>query len=260
MATAITTGYMSIFKDLEPKTRIFLIKNSKSTNGLRYILQSKHTGRKPLTYFDGKINRALRWATNQISPFLDEQDGYATVEPIIFENGKLIVDATNINLQKFLMLHPKFENVFHLFDKEKVVKDEYKTLEEQLDAQIKIKELPIEELESVARVALKSQGVNPSDMTSTELRRDMLIWAKRNPAELENILGDENIQLRNLAVRAVEQNILFIKPDQRTVVWAADKRQKVLVAPYGENVYTALAEHFKTDNGLDDMQKISNLL
>jgi len=88
----------------------------------------------------------------------------------------------------------------------------------------------------------------------------MLIWAKQNPAEMFNLLDDENIKLRNVAVRAVEMNILHIKDDQRTVVWANDKRQKVIVAPYGENVYSALASFFKTDEGLDVMQKITNLL
>ena len=118
----------------------------------------------------------------------------------------------------------------------------------------------IEELEAVARVALKGSGRSVSDMTSTELKRDMLIWAKNNTKEVRILLDDENIKLRNVAVRAVEMGILHIKDDQRTITWGSDKRQKIIQTPYGDNVYSALAAYFKTDEGLDVMQKITNLL
>ena len=44
-------------------------------------------------YFDERqeLNRALRYARNQKSPFEDEQDGNAIVEPIVFEDGFLSV-------------------------------------------------------------------------------------------------------------------------------------------------------------------------
>ena len=73
-------------------------------------------------------------------------------------------------------------------------------------------------------------------------------------------MGDENLKLRNLAVRAVEEGLLAISSDGRTVTWADDKSEKVMVAPYGENVYSALGAYFKTDVGLDVMQNIVNKL
>ena len=101
---------------------------------------------------------------------------------------------------------------------------------------------------------------NVSSMTSSELRRDMILWAKKNPAEFMNLINDENLKLRNLAVRAVDMNILHIKQDNRTVVWGDNKKEKIIVAPYGENVYSALALFFKTDEGLDVLQNITNKL
>jgi hypothetical protein len=250
-------GYDSILGDFQPKQRVFILKGKK--NPLRFQIQSKHAARKPLTYFDGRLNRALRYATNQITPFIDEQDGYATLEPIVFENGTLIVPDWNVNLQKFLLIHPEMGRTFIEFDPDAEATDTYEKMNIELEAQIAIRELSIDELEAVARVALKGVS-NVSNMTSNELKRDMLIWAKNNPSLTFDILNDENIKLRNIAVRAVESNILFVKDDQRTVVWSDDKRQKVLAAPYGENVYSALAAYFKTDEGLDVMQKIVNLL
>jgi len=88
----------------------------------------------------------------------------------------------------------------------------------------------------------------------------MILWAKNNPSQFIDLLNDENLKLRNIAVRAVESGVLHIKEDNRTVVWSEDKRQKVVVVPYGENVYSALGMFFKTDEGLDVLQKIMNKL
>jgi hypothetical protein len=251
------SGYNDILPTLEIKQRVFLLKSNR--NPLRYMIPVKHSSRKPLLYFDGQMNRALRYASNQITPFVDEQDGMCVVEPIVFENGKLITAATEINLQKFLFLHPLFDKLFYEFDPNKDAQDTLEQMNSELDAQIAVKNMPIDELESVARVALKGKA-DVSKMTSAELRRDMLVWSKANPKEFLSLLNDENIRLRNVAVKAVEMKILHIKDDNRTVVWEKDKRQKVHVVPYGENVYAGLAEFFKTDEGLDVLQKITNEL
>ena len=250
------SGYESVFPSIQLKSRIFILHGGKTP--LRYMLPVKHSNTKPLTYFDGALNRALSWATNQVSPFVDEQDGLATVEPIIFENGKLVVPEYNINLVKFLYIHPDFNSKFYEFDAEKTAGEEVQTLTTSLDAQVAAKELDITELEAVARVLKK--GENISNMTSSELRRDMIIFSRNNPKEFLSLLGDENLKLRNLAVRAVEEGLLAISSDGRTVTWADDKSEKVMVAPYGENVYSALGAYFKTDVGLDVMQNIVNKL
>lgn len=191
---------------------------------------------------------------------MDEQDGVATLEPIVFENGKLIVEDFNVNLQKFLFMHPDYDKIFFELDKEKNAKDDVDEMVSALDAQIMAKDLPIDELEAIARVVMKGSGVNVSNMTSSELRRDMIIWAKSNPGEFMDLVDDENLKLRNIAVRAVEMGVLHIKSDNRTVVWSNNKKKKVIVAPFGENVYSALALFFKTDEGLDVLQKITNSL
>lgn len=250
-------GYSALFPNLQPKTRVFVLTSNRTP--IRHMIAVKHTGSKPLTYNDNGLNRALRWATNQVTPFVDEQDGLVTLSPIVFENGTLIVDSSNMNLQKFLMVHPAFGVKFEEFDKEKDANEQVQNMVGKLDAQIAAKDLDINDLEAIARVVLKGKS-NISLMTSSELKRDMIIWAGNNPGEFMDLLNDENLKLRNLAVRAVEMNILSIKSDNRTVVWGDKKSDKVIVAPYGENVYSALALFFKTDEGLDVLQKITNKL
>ena len=258
MATKTATksfGYNSILPKLEHKDRVFILKGNSSP--IRLMISVKHTSRRPLTYFDGSLNRALRYATNQLTPFVDEQDGVVTLEPVTFENGTLIVPSWNVNLQKFLMIHPQFNKLFFELDKEQEASKEVEDIYSEIDAQVEAKNLDINDLEAIARVVMKG---NVSSMTSSELRRDMILWAKKNPAEFMNLINDENLKLRNLAVRAVEMNILHIKQDNRTVVWGDNKKEQIIVAPYGENVYSALALFFKTDEGLDVLQNITNKL
>ncbi len=53
------------------------------------MLASRNSRRFPLLWFDEEKGeqRALRYARNQQSPFEDEQDGNAILEPIVFEDG-----------------------------------------------------------------------------------------------------------------------------------------------------------------------------
>jgi hypothetical protein len=61
------------------------------------------------------INRPLRFARNQRSPFQDEQDETAIVEPIVFENGVLRVSKQDTVLQEFLKYHPGNGRIFEEF-------------------------------------------------------------------------------------------------------------------------------------------------
>ena len=71
---------------------------------LTYMLASRNSARYPLMWFDEEqnINRPLRYAKNQKSPFEDEQDGNAILEPILFEDGILHVPKNNQVLQQIL--------------------------------------------------------------------------------------------------------------------------------------------------------------
>lgn len=240
----------------EIKDRVYILKGGISP--VNYILRSRHHQNKPLQYFDGEISRALRYATNQTSVFLDEQYGDATIGTIIFKDGKLLVPKEQVVLQKFLsVFHPDLGKVYEEFDPNAKAEIEIASEEEKLDAQNLVREMDIEDLEAIARVAL---GSSVSNMTSKEMKRDMLIYARNNPKEVTDLANDENIKLRNIAVRAVEMGILYIKDDNRTVCWNNKEKEKIVTVPYGENVYSALAAFFKTDDGLDVMQGIVNKL
>jgi len=87
--------------------RTFLLKREKTP--VSFILQARDMPTKRLMYYDEtkKKNRSLRYAANQDSPFIDEQDNDSVIlEPIIFKDGVLKVDETNHVLLRFLQCHP----------------------------------------------------------------------------------------------------------------------------------------------------------
>jgi len=96
-------------------------------------------------------------------------------------------------------------------------------------------------------------------MTSKELKRDVILYAKNNPQLLLQLANDENVVIRAVGVRAVEAGILKLAPDQRTFNWASNGR-KIMTVPFDENPYSALAAFFKTDDGIEIYQSIEKRL
>ena len=253
---------MSKTKQTEPqnwevKDRTYLLMGPH--NPLTYTISSRHSRRFPLLWFDEELKeqRELRYATNQNSPFVDEQKGEATLGHIMFKNGTLTVPKEKQNLQKLLSLyHPMLNRKYQEFDSVLIAVDELDTLEMELDAMNAAKAMDIDQAEAILRVEI---GSKVSKMTSKEIKRDLLIFAKRNPELFLDLANDENIQLRNFAIKACEANIIKLSPDQRDFKWASNGK-KLMTAPFDENPYSAMAAFFKTDEGIEIFQSIEKKL
>ena len=96
-------------------------------------------------------------------------------------------------------------------------------------------------------------------MSSKELKRDLLIYAKRNPALFLELVNDENVMLRNFGIKATEAGILKLSSDQRSFLWASNDR-KLMTIPFEEHPYSALAAWFKTDEGMEIYSNIEKRL
>ena len=82
-------------------------------------------------------------------------------------------------------------------------------------------------------------------MSSKELKRDLLVYAKNNPFAFLQLANDDNVQLRNFAVKATENAIITLSQDQRTFSWASNGK-KLMKVPFEENPYSAFAAFLKT--------------
>jgi len=240
----------------EFKDRFYFLMTGRTP--LTYTIPSKHTRRYPLMHFDEEkgYQRELRYATNMQSPFKDEQKGEATLRHIVFENGSLIVKANQQNLQKFLELHPQNGVVFAEHKPEVIAEDQFDALEMEVAAMNIAYEMDIEQAEAILRV---EQGSSVSKMSSKELKRDLLLFARKQPRTFINLSEDENVILRNFGINAVEAKILKLSPDNKTFSWASNGR-KLMTVPFDEHPYTALASWFKTDEGIEVYKSIEKKL
>lgn len=236
--------------EIEVKDRTYVLVTESTP--LSYQLRSKHTRFNPLLWFDGNIQRAMRYCSNQLSFFEDRQDDNALLEPIVFEDGVLHVRAEKNLLQQFLAAHPDYGVVFKELDPEQESEEQLESEYKALDAAISVREADIHDLEAIARVLWKGKV---DKMMSSEIRNDLFKWAKANPEKYMSLANNSDIRLRNLGVRAVDMGVLKVVDDGRAVAWV-DNGEKLISVPFGENVYSALASYFKTDEGMDAMEKI----
>jgi len=241
----------------EIKDRNYFLTHNQSP--VTYTLSSKHTRRFPLLYFDDEKNvqRELRYATNQNSPFVDEQKGMATLEHIVFRDGVLNVPKEKQSLQKLLSLyHPGRNKKYRELDEVKIATNELEDLENEFKAISYAREISLEQAEAILRVEV---GSSVSNMSSKELKRDLLIFAKRNPILFLELATDENVELRNVAIKATEQSVIKLSQDQRTFAWASNGK-KLMQVPFDENPYSAFAVFLKTDEGIEVYKSIQKKL
>ena len=241
----------------EMKDRRYYLKNN--IEPLTYTIPSKHTRKHALLYFDEEkgSQRELRYATNQDSPFVDEQQGEATLGHIIFKDGALIVPKEKQNLQKLLSLyHPLRNKSYGEFDAVEEATDDLTLLNLQVDALNAARSIDVDIAEAILRVEM---GSKVNEMSSKEIKRDILVFARQNPVLFIELVQDENVQLRNVAIKAQEAGIIRLAQDQRTFSWASNNK-KLMNIPFDENPYSAMAAFFKTDEGVEVFKSIEKKL
>ena len=241
----------------EIKDRLYTLKNNKRP--LVLSIPSKHTARKALLFFDEEkgYQRELKYATNQATPFVDEHKGTATLGRIVFRDGALMVPKNNQVLQKLLSLyHPMSGKVYEEYKPQQQAASQLDWIEAEIEALNLAKSLDIEQMEAILRVQF---GSKVNELSSSELKRDGLIFAKRNPVLFVELANDDNVQLRNFGIKAVESGIIRLSADQRTFTYGEGDR-KLMAVPFDENPYSALAAWFKTDEGVEVYKAIQKRL
>jgi hypothetical protein len=238
-------------KTWEIKSRAYFLKNGKPLS--RSI---KSAG---IYYFDEELGyeRELKYCQNQRTPFVDEMKGDQRLEHIIFRNGVLYVEKEKQTLQKLLSLyHPDKDKLYIEHKPQQKAAEQLDILEMQADAILAAREMDVNMAEAIMRV---EKGSSVDKMSSKELKRDLLVFARNNPALFLELASDDDVQLRNFGIKATEMGILKLSSDQRTFTWGSNDR-KLMNVPFDEHPYTALAAWFKTDEGMEIYSNIEKRL
>jgi hypothetical protein len=224
---------------------------------LSYILPSRNSHRHPLMYFDGTSNRALRYSPNQKSPFEDEQDKNVILEPIIFEDGFLKVPKTNPVLQWFLDIHPDNGLKFEVVDNEKDAETELEVMNYEVDALIAAKQLGLSELERIGRVIL---GRDVTKMSTAELKRDVLVYARNNPKEFLDTLNDPMTNMSATVALMFDKGLLGYRAGKDVHFNLPNNKKRMLTVPYGEDRDYIVASYLQSDEGLETFKLLEPML
>jgi hypothetical protein len=242
----------------ELKDRVYRLKNGQAP--LSFILPNRDTHRYRLLYFDEEkgVQRALRYARNQKSPFEDEQDQNVILETIVFEDGMLFVPRENQVLQKFLSYHPMNGKAFEEVDKEMDAQREVEEMMAEVDALSLAKEVTVEQMEAIARAYL---GVDPSIMTTAELKRDILVFAKKDPLGFIDAATDSDTSAVSDVHRFFSENLLSFRSQKREIWFnTPTNKKRMLVVPFAEDPYKYCTDYFKTDEGVEIYEMLKALV
>ena len=236
----------------EIKDRVYYIKGDKKP--LSQMIRSAN-----IYWFDEEkgYERELKYCENQKTPFVDEMKGEQRLSHIVFRNGALHVTREKTVLQKLLSLyHPQRNVTYEEWKPVLHASNEIDYIELEIEALNAAQNIDIDMVEAIMRVEV---GSAVSNMSSKELKRDLLLYAKRNPSLFLELVNDDNVVLRNFGIKATEMGILKLSSDQRTFTWASNDR-KLMNVPFDEHPYSALAAWFKTDEGMEIYSNIEKRL
>lgn len=245
-------GKDKIEPNWEIKDRYYYLAGNREP--LAYVLKSSG-----LFWFDEEkgYEREIKYTRNQQTVFVDEFKGEAINEHIIFRDGVLSVPRRFQNLQKFLSLYHPAKGVVYLErDEVKEAINELDYIELEIEALNLANGLEIDMAEAIMRAEIGSRA---GKMSSKELKRDLLLFARRNPSLFIELANDENVHLRNIGIKATESRIISLSQDQRTFTWGSTGR-KLMTVPFDEHPYSALAAWFKTDEGMEVFSSIEKRL
>ena len=233
----------------ELKDRVYKLTRDRAP--LSCIIPSRNTQRNPLLYFDEEkgYNRPLRYARNQKTPFEDEQGGNAIVEPVIFTDGLLRVPKTNPVLQEFLHYHPLRGKKFVEIDYGKDAAQLVEAMNVEVDALVEAKSMSIEQLESVGRVIFAK---DVSTVSTAELRRDIMIFARTNPDGFLSAISNPNLKIQSQVQKFFDERLLTYRAKNREVYYnLKGNKKRLVIIPFGVETNDFLGQWFKSDEGVE---------
>ena len=172
----------------------------------------------------------------------------------MFEDGFLSVPRTNPALQAFLHYHPLNGRVFVEVDEEKDAAYEVESFDLEIDALIEARKLSLEQIETLTRVMF---GKDPSTISTAELKRDILVFAKNDPSGFLATLNDPELQFQAKVRKFFEEKLLALRNGDKEVWFNTPTNKKKMVSvPFGEDPYDIAGYFLSSDDGIDSLKML----
>lgn len=200
-----------------------------------------------ITVYDPESDkvREIRYCENEPSIFADEQSSNAIRSQIVFKEGILLVAPNRSNLQDYLKIHPDNKinggSTFTLVNKDVNAQEELDREFVVLDAISIVRDKSIDEL--LPLCLYLNIDVN---QRNNEIRRELLLEAKANPARFVELMDDPFVRTMSVVKQAKEYSILKEKEDG--MYWF-DSGRLIVTAPVGQDPISVMTRFVMTERG-----------
>lgn len=241
-------------KVLRPKT--YRLTDNKSPESM--FIRSGKKGDVVFFDKDKAESRAIRHCPNQRSIFIDEQDQFAVVQPVIFKKGYLDVSEEQPITQQFLDHHPRNGFSFTEINESMEAKENTLGTEMRMDAMCAVREVAkekmgIHKLKSVIAV-MRSSVEEANRMSIEELKSALYNEIDNDVSRFfddkgnVNIFDDQDIHNKYTTLRAIREGIIVKSPNGKSLLWAKDKKL-IATAPRSVDLVDFFADFLNTDDG-----------
>ena len=143
-------------------------------------------------------------------------------------------------------------------DKAKDAAQEVEDLMVEADALTEAKKLSIEQLENVCRVLF---GTDTTKLSTAELKRDVLVFARNNPSDFLEVINDPDLKFMGTIQRLFDQGLLTTRKSGKEVWYnTPTNKTKMLNVPFGAQAEDMAGSFLQSDDGLEALKHLEGLL
>jgi hypothetical protein len=160
-------------------------------------------------------------------------------------------------LQLFLNMHPGFGVQFEVINQAKDAQEDVDIMNSEVDALILARQMSLSQLEMIGRVLFG----DISKISTSELKRDMLVFARKYPADLLNMTNDPMLILQSKVQLFVDNKLLIFKNNKRDVHFnTTSNKKRMLTIPFGEDPLFIMASYLQSDEGIEALKLLEKRL
>jgi hypothetical protein len=225
--------------------------NSKDSKRSRLVAKHPKDGQMP-----------IRYASNHKSPFVHEQEGELIIEQIEFKNGTLVVDSENQEpLLNFLRVHPRNGVDFYEHKPEEEAAKQIDTIELETKALKLVFDMDIDEIERLYAVVVENGAAKAEKMSSKEIKRDMVLYAKNNPKHFLELASSAVGEVAHIVRRSFAMKLMTTRNSNREIYYnLPENKSRLLVVPQGEDHLVHFESYLTSDEGKDLYVTLKNML
>ena len=119
------------------------------------------------------------------------------------------------------------------------------------------KELNISQLEDMTRILY---GRDPSVMSTEELKRNVLVYAKTEPKEFLDIMNDPLLKLQSNVQSFFDSGVLVERSKGAIHFNLKKNKERVLIVPPGGDTRLLLTEYFQSDEGIPALKLLEKTM